>query len=65
MNLDLRHLTTYLVMAENSNSLRKQYDKVMKEAHSFSHKDRKKSDLKYAEAEQIMDKIVALQKKEN
>ncbi|SFN61741.1 hypothetical protein SAMN04487989_10250 [Bizionia echini] len=43
--------------------LQKQYEIVMKDWHRLSTTDRKASDLKYAEAQQIADKIEALQKK--
>lgn len=37
--------------------LRKQYQKLMKEAYQLSRSDRKGSDKKYAEADAIMQKI--------
>lgn len=43
--------------------LQKQYEVLMKDWHRLSTTDRKASDLKYAEAEEIGKKIEALQKK--
>ena len=37
--------------------LRKQYQRLMKEAYQFSRTDRKGSDMKYAEADAIMQRI--------
>lgn len=44
--------------------LRKQYQKLMKESHQLSTTDRKASDQKRMEAEQIMDKIEAMKSDE-
>ncbi len=37
-----------------------QYDKLVKEAHRLSHSDRKASDAKQAEAEEVWQKVEAL-----
>jgi len=42
--------------------LREQYEKLLKEANRLSHTDRKAADLKTAEAEEVMNKLVSLQK---
>lgn len=41
--------------------LQTQYEKLMKEYHKLSTVDRAKSDEKFAEAEKIQDKMIALQ----
>lgn len=43
--------------------LREKYEGLMKDAFDLSKSDRTASDLKYAEANDIMDKIEALSKK--
>jgi len=43
--------------------LQVKYEKLLKEAHALSTTNRSKSDEKTAEAEKIMDEIVALNKK--
>ena len=43
--------------------LQKQYEVIMKDWHRLSTTDRKASDLKYAEAQKIADKIEILQSK--
>ncbi|WP_048331446.1 Lacal_2735 family protein [Bizionia psychrotolerans] len=43
--------------------LQKQYEDLMKDWHKLSTTDRKASDLKYAEAQKIADKIESLQTK--
>lgn len=45
--------------------LQKQYQQLMKEAHQLSHQDRKASDLKMAEAEEIAKKIEDIRQKES
>lgn len=40
--------------------LQEQYEKLMKEWHELSSKDRAKSDMKYAEAQRILDQIEIL-----
>lgn len=40
--------------------LQKQYDKLMEESFILSRTNRKLADQKYAEAEEVMEKIVAL-----
>lgn len=40
--------------------LQEQYQKLLKEAHSLSHSNRKAADAKMAEAEEVMNQIVAL-----
>lgn len=44
--------------------LRKQYQALIKESHELSTRDRKASDLKRMEAEEVMNKLEALQKGE-
>ena len=46
--------------AKPENKLRKQYDRLMKEAYDLSKTDRKKSDAKYAEADRIMTQLEEL-----
>ena len=46
-----------------SQILQKKYDRLMKEAFDLSKIDRKKADAKTAEAEAIMDQILALDEK--
>lgn len=41
--------------------LNEKYQKLLKEAHALSHSDRKASDMKTAEADEILKKIEALQ----
>ncbi len=43
--------------------LQAQYKKLLDESYKLSHSDRRNSDIKRAEAESIMDKIVALKEK--
>lgn len=43
--------------------LQANYEKLMKDWHKLSTTDRKASDLKYAEAQKIADKIESLQNK--
>lgn len=43
--------------------LQKQYDKLKEESFLLSRTNRKLADQKYAEAEAVMEKIVALQQK--
>ena len=43
--------------------LQAKYEKLLKEAHTLSTTNRSKSDEKTAEAEKVMDEIVALNKK--
>lgn len=45
--------------------LRKQYQALINESHQLSTKDRKASDLKRMEAEEIMNQLEALRKGEN
>lgn len=40
--------------------LQKKYEKLLKESHALSHSDRTKSDLKQAEANEVMDELVRL-----
>lgn len=42
--------------------LKKQYDTLMEEAYRLSSTDRKKSDAKYAEAEEVMKEMEQLKK---
>ncbi len=42
------------------NQLQKQYEKLMSEWHKLSSIDRSKSDVKYAEAQKIIDQIEIL-----
>ncbi|MFZ9004117.1 MAG: Lacal_2735 family protein [Robiginitalea sp.] len=43
--------------------LQKQYEKLMSEAHRLSQSNRTAGDAKYAEAQEILEKIDALEKK--
>ncbi|MGF1637684.1 MAG: Lacal_2735 family protein [Cyclobacteriaceae bacterium] len=43
--------------------LQAEYKKLLDESYKLSHSDRRNSDIKRAEAESIMDKIVALKEK--
>ena len=45
--------------------LSKKYQDLLKEAHQLSHSDRKASDMKMMEAEEVLQKIDALKEKES
>ena len=47
---------------ENKQALEKRYQQLMQESFQLSHSNRKKSDLKRDEAEQIAEKLDALEK---
>lgn len=49
-----------LFKKDPSKSLQKKYDKLMEEAYLLSRTNRKAADEKYAEADVIMSKLVAL-----
>ncbi len=44
--------------------LREQYERLTKEAHALSTKDRKAADFKWAEADALMQKMEDIKKKE-
>lgn len=45
-------------------ALQKKYEKLLAEAHKWSHTDRKKSDLLTAEADEVIKKIEQLRKRD-
>ncbi|MDX2303664.1 MAG: Lacal_2735 family protein [Microscillaceae bacterium] len=45
--------------------LNEKYQKLLKEAHTLSHKNRKASDLKMLEAEEVLQQIDKLRTEEN
>ncbi len=46
-----------LLRSSKENKLRKRYRRLLKEAYSLSHVNRKLSDAKYAEAEEVMTEL--------
>lgn len=49
---------------DKKTKLEKQYSKLLAESHRLSHSDRKASDLKMAEANEVLQQLQALEKKD-
>jgi len=52
-----------ILKGSKEQKLRKKYRKLLKEAYALSHSNRRLSDAKYAEAQQIIDEIDGIKEK--